>query len=302
MISIEQMRYYLQLATVMETDCKSSEMLINKIDCRAQKILNTPYYTEEDYEYDLAQNPLKVKAELPILFKIYFALAALCSITAIFQGLKLFLLVISVYFVFYLLIKIVVKIMAKKQENNAKILCSQFKKQYNESVQLKEKNDLIIENYKVQINEAYNANQRALHNLQMLYSEGVLPKKYQNYVAVSTMYQWLKDGRCTEIYGHGGLFDTYEYELCIGQIVSNLQSINNKLDLVIDNQYVLYDEIKRGNEIAENTYQSVKRIESNSEALVNNSEQIKRNTDIIAMNSQYQSHLMEYNYYRSLYY
>ena len=48
MISIEQMRYYLQLATVMETDCKSSEMLINKIDCRAQKILNTPYYTEED--------------------------------------------------------------------------------------------------------------------------------------------------------------------------------------------------------------------------------------------------------------
>lgn len=116
------------------------------------------------------------------------------------------------------------------------------------------------------------------------------------------MYQWLKDGRCTEIYGHGGLFDTYEYELRIGQIVSNLQSINNKLDLVIDNQYVLYDEIKRGNEIAENTYQSVKRIESNSDALVKNSEHIKKNTDIIAMNSQYQSRLMEYNYYRSLYY
>ena len=99
------------------------------------------------------------------------------------------------------------------------------------------------------------------------------------------MYQWLQYGICTEIYGHGGLFDRYDYELKFNRIIGTLDEINSKLDSVIENQRMLYDEIQRGNQIAEKTYQSVRNIENNTDRMSKDIKQIKINSNITAMNT-----------------
>lgn len=80
-----------------------------------------------------------------------------------------------------------------------------------------------------------------------IYSHNVLPKCYRNFVSVSTMYQYIATGRCICIKGHGGIYDTYEQDFQRNLIITNLQQINAKLDEIIENQMMLYQQMKDAN-------------------------------------------------------
>lgn len=131
------------------------------------------------------------------------------------------------------------------------------------------------------------------------YSENVLPEKYRNLVAVSTMYQWLRDGRCTQIYGHGGLFDTYEYDLRLGAIVGNLQELNQKMNVALHNQQILIKEVRRGNEIAQNILQYAENISATQREIANDISSIKTSSNITAMQTSRIAMYQEYEYYRN---
>lgn len=131
------------------------------------------------------------------------------------------------------------------------------------------------------------------------YSENVLPEKYRNLVAVSTMYQWLRDGRCTQIYGHGGLFDTYEYDLRLGAIVGNLQELNQKMNVALQNQQILIKEVRRGNEIAQNILQYAENISATQREMANDISSIKTSSNITAMQTSRIAMYQEYEYYRN---
>lgn len=85
--------------------------------------------------------------------------------------------------------------------------------------------------------------QSVRQELSMLYGKGVLPEKYRNMVAVTTMYEYLHTKRCNMIEGHGGIYDTYEKDYQQGLIIKNLIEINSKLDVVISNQQILHREM-----------------------------------------------------------
>ncbi|MBQ6931474.1 MAG: hypothetical protein IJN38_05020 [Clostridia bacterium] len=84
--------------------------------------------------------------------------------------------------------------------------------------------------------------------LEDLYSQNVLPECYRNFVAVATMYQYIVTGRCACVKGHGGIYDTYEKDLRMNLIITNLQRINEKLDRIIENQNMLYRQMREANE------------------------------------------------------
>ena len=77
----------------------------------------------------------------------------------------------------------------------------------------------------------------------MIYCDGVLPKKYCNIVSVSSLYQFLENGICTQIKGHGGIYDTYEYHLKLREIIDNLEEIRRDLRRIQANQEFLYDKL-----------------------------------------------------------
>ncbi|MBR3268312.1 MAG: hypothetical protein IKI58_06265 [Oscillospiraceae bacterium] len=104
----------------------------------------------------------------------------------------------------------------------------------------------------------------AKSNRENLYAENVLPQKYRNWNAIATMYEYLATGRCTTIQGHGGIYDTYENDVKQGLIISNLQGINARLDVISENQQMLYREFSQANRTLSSIQNSLTNIEKYS--------------------------------------
>ncbi|NHM14430.1 hypothetical protein [Xiamenia xianingshaonis] len=61
---------------------------------------------------------------------------------------------------------------------------------------------------------------------QRIYAKGYLASDYCRLAPVATMYGYIKTGRCTQVYGHGGLVDTFEND-------RHFAVLNGKLDIII---------------------------------------------------------------------
>lgn len=313
MATINQMRDYLKIATAMESDVYTSKKLVNKLSSRINTLNSTNYYTEQNYLMDSIKTTSveNRKSHLSKGVKVFIIMCVIsCVIAVLFLSLfvssKELLKNILLYGVSFGMWAVIIGVIVRIKKKNAKSEANNNQRinehKLQESKILKQKNDLIIDDYTVQLQEARRQLDVSLNNLNKLYSENLLPASYRNFVAVATMYQWLQYGICTEIYGHGGLFDRYDYELKFNRIIGTLDEINSKLDSVIENQRMLYDEIQRGNQIAEKTYQSVRNIENNTDRMSKDIKQIKINSNITAMNTARTATMNEYMYYRSLYY
>ena len=83
--------------------------------------------------------------------------------------------------------------------------------------------------------------------LQTMYETGVIYPKYQNFVAVSALYEYLSSGRCSTLEGANGAYNLYEMELRQNIVIGQLSSIIANLEGIRTNQYTLYQEISMAN-------------------------------------------------------
>ncbi|RHS33390.1 hypothetical protein DWV52_06900 [Ruminococcaceae bacterium AF10-16] len=96
--------------------------------------------------------------------------------------------------------------------------------------------------------------QAALRNL---YEEGIIYPKYQNLVAVSTIYEYLASGRCDRLEGPNGAYNLYEMELRQNIVIGQLSTITEHLEQIKENQYTLYYEIQNANRNSESMLSSI---------------------------------------------
>ena len=82
-----------------------------------------------------------------------------------------------------------------------------------------------------------------------LYSSDIIYLKYRDLIAISTIYEYLASGRCSELEGPNGAYNLYENELraniiigSLGQIISDIQQIKN-------GQFALYQELHNSNRV-----------------------------------------------------
>lgn len=127
--------------------------------------------------------------------------------------------------------------------------------------------------------EIYKSLQAAKNTLGQIYSKNVLPQKYRHLTAVATLYEYLETGRCNNINGHGGIYDTYVTDLQQSIIIDNLENINATLNRIEANQHLLYQELQQANKTLSSISSSLTEIEkSNAE--------IAQNTAISAVANQ----------------
>lgn len=107
--------------------------------------------------------------------------------------------------------------------------------------------------------------------LSNIYAENVLPAKYRSFNAVATLYEYLETGRCNTIQGHGGIYDTYEYDLRLGVIIRNLVEINSRLADIQENQRRLYNEFRQANQTLSQISTTLKNIEDINVDIARNS-------------------------------
>lgn len=125
--------------------------------------------------------------------------------------------------------------------------------------------------------------------LNMYYSKNIIYRKYRDIVAISSFYEYLESGRCTCLEGHEGAYNIYENELMQKIIISKLDDIIDRLDIIQRNQYKLYSAISDSNKKAkqlscelERTANSLQNIETNSALTAYNTELLARNTEFLS--------------------
>ena len=85
--------------------------------------------------------------------------------------------------------------------------------------------------------DAGRAERRDLEDtLERYYSNQVLYPRYRDVVPVTTMLDYFQSGRCSELSGHGGAFNSYEKDLKSNAIMAQLADIMAKPESVAESQ------------------------------------------------------------------
>lgn len=111
------------------------------------------------------------------------------------------------------------------------------------------------------------------------YNADVVYLKYRNLVAVSSFYEYLQSGRCSVLEGHEGAYNIFENEIRQNIIISKLDEVIKRLDVIQQNQYMLYTAIK-------DTRQTINRLSGQMSLVVDGVNRIESNTEISAYHSQ----------------
>lgn len=172
----------------------------------------------------------------------------------------------------------------KKLSSNKESYEQLLKKTFLEEKSFSEKKKEIVEGFNY-----------ARKTLSEIYSLDVLDERYRNFVAVSTMYQYLKTGRCVIVKGHGGIIDSYENDLKFELIISNLKDINRKLDVVINNQEMLYDEITKANSTLKDINNEIKSVHETNKKIESNAAVSAAMQEQIAASNRYMANVMYFN-------
>lgn len=170
---------------------------------------------------------------------------------------------------------------------------------YNKSVENEKKRLVEVDKEKkyllLQVNELNNTLKSTKNTLKEFYdSNNFIYPKYQNMLAVTQILEYLQSERCYTLKGPDGAYNLYETELRMNRIIGNLTHILNNLQEIKYTQYMIYEEICRGNEIAEQILNEIdssngmiQQIQVNSAVAAYNSQIAAQNSTITALNSSY---------------
>lgn len=301
-----------------ETQCAVDNVL-NDLDVEAKK----KSMTAKDALEKLKENHYRVNSDfifsiIPFLFKAFliffavitvpfmmlylFAMSSFDLKKLIFEQIDVVLILFGGLFSLIIIAVVYKKIRVSVAKKEALKKRARNKQNVKISSDLKIKNDANLKYYYSQLNPAQESLKAAGESLAKLYSENLLPQKYRNFATVATMFEWLATGRCTSIYGHGGLFDTYEDYKQHEAIITKIDEVGKRLDCIESNQDILISEVQRSNEIAEKTYNSVKNVEKTQERIAYDVEKIKTNSNIMLYNQRQQNAWLEYQTYYQMYY
>lgn len=115
-----------------------------------------------------------------------------------------------------------------------------------------DKYSVVIDEYKAKTSVVTEKHDSALASLETalekLYNENVIFPKYRNMVAITTINEYLESGRCYTLEGPDGAYNLYEMELRQNIVIGQLSNIVSNLEQIRNNQFSLYEELKKSNE------------------------------------------------------
>lgn len=80
--------------------------------------------------------------------------------------------------------------------------------------------------------------------LERLYAQNIIYPKYRNLPALTSIYEYLVTGRCSELSGPNGTYNLYEDEMRKDTVISQLNTVIENLEQIKQNQYMLYQQVK----------------------------------------------------------
>ena len=119
-----------------------------------------------------------------------------------------------------------------------------------------------------------------------LYDLDIIYDKYQGLIPVSSFYEYIVSGRCNSLTGPSGAYNLYENEAKMNIIITKLDEINEKLDIIAQNQCVLIDEMRKANNLSFQINSKIDKLTTASQSLIQNTEIIGYHSMITAQNTE----------------
>lgn len=135
-----------------------------------------------------------------------------------------------------------------------------------------EKSIYIIRANQEKLKETYKYIQE---NLEKLYNANIIYKKYCNIEACATILEYLDSGRCYELEGPYGAYNKFDNDSAHGEIITKLENISSKMDIIIANQKGL-------EAIAREINGSIHEMQADIKVICATTQNIDRNVDEIA--------------------
>lgn len=118
--------------------------------------------------------------------------------------------------------------------------------------------------------------------LKKVYSKKIIHKKYQNFIAVSQIYEYLDTGRCTTLEGPFGAYNLFEKELRMDIIIDELDTIICQLDSLNASMHMMVNAIEKTNGILSGISSQLSQINANAELIAYNTDCISFNSNIMS--------------------
>ena len=137
------------------------------------------------------------------------------------------------------------------------------------NVEIGEENDRIIGVLEDSLHKLEESKRETKDRLDAVYDLNVLTEKYQNLVAVSSIYEYFKNGRCSSLENNGNgecAYNMFEREVRQDIIIYKLDKIIDSLESIRQNQFILYSELRTMN----NRINGMKSAINNLSSSVNN--------------------------------
>ena len=142
-------------------------------------------------------------------------------------------------------------------------------------------NDMLLQ----EIAEVKETLQKLFDTKRQLESLDIIYPKYLNFVALSTMSEYLAIGRCSALTGPNGAYNLYESEIRADRVIAQLDKVIDSLEQIKENQYKTYSLLK---EVKDNISDVSEKM-NNAVIALNNTQNytkaIKENSDVIAYNT-----------------
>jgi len=148
-----------------------------------------------------------------------------------------------------------------------------------------------------EIQVLYVQSRKSFANLKKMYEYGVIDQMYwHDIVAIASFYQYFRTGRTkslkfNEETGDQGAYNIYENEKRLNHIITNTDTIIQKLDQIIDNQREIAVALRQAENKISSLNDNVRQISRNATAYLS---EIEQNTAISAYNSERQTAELKY--------
>lgn len=114
--------------------------------------------------------------------------------------------------------------------------------------------------------------------LQGIYAKNIVFPKYRNFAMVSSLYEYICAGRCTELEGHEGAYNILETEIRLDRIISQMDRVVTNLEQIKHNQFVLYSAVQESNQRISQITKSIGDITASLDGVYSSAFQLNENT------------------------
>ena len=148
------------------------------------------------------------------------------------------------------------------------------------------------------INAAGEQISSSILTLDKLYSANIIHPKYRNFTAVSSLYEYIDTGRCSQLEGPNGAYNMFENEVRLDHILLKMDDVIEKLDSIRQSQYQLYAAVTEGNRrtasLLESVAQDVKFVSASESEAAKQLTGIAASEKVIAYNTERTRKELEY--------